>query len=265
VITFVIVGHNEADTVATVVKQARAAAHPRDRVIVVDSASTDGTFAAAAATGVEVLRGPIGKGAAMRAGVDACPESDWVCFLDADMVDAEHNIAERLADRARIAGAPDQIVGDFDDGLHAVMTLTHGFYEPLVAALFPEVAGAFGSKPLTGFRVVRRERLVGEPIPPDYGVESYLNICITLAAGPPEVVHLGRFDGKMKVNRLRVYEITDVVLDLAVRFGRLRPEERSAWQSWVDEAYLVVEAWDPDGDQETYRQQITAVARRPTP
>ena len=62
--TFVIPACNEQDNVATIVRQACQAAQRGDRVLVVDSASTDATGQRAAAAGAEVLRGPPGKGAA---------------------------------------------------------------------------------------------------------------------------------------------------------------------------------------------------------
>lgn len=261
-ITFAIVCHDEADTVASVVHYSRAAAQPGDVVVVVDSASVDDTAAVARDAGALVLPAPIGKGAAM---AEACARltTEWICFLDGDLVAAERNIAAVLAAEVRRGGTV-QVVGDFDDGLRAVLTNTDGFYRPLVAGLFPEVSGAFGSKDLTGFRAIRRDAIV-TPLPPHFGVEAHLNITTTLTSGPPRVVPLGLFTGKLKVNLTRTREITGTLLDLAVRYGRLSPEARPAWEAWVDEVLRVSLAWRPETDAGTYSAQLMRAASRPLP
>ena len=65
-ITFAILAHNEVESVGKAVAQALSAAGDNDRVVVVDSASEDDTAARARQAGAEVVRGPLGKGAAMR-------------------------------------------------------------------------------------------------------------------------------------------------------------------------------------------------------
>jgi glucosyl-3-phosphoglycerate synthase len=262
VITFAIVCHDEADTVGTVVRQASTAAEPGDVVVVVDSASTDGTADVARRAGAAVLDAPFGKGAAMAV---ACEQltTPWICFLDGDMVGAEHNIAAVLA-RAVRTGANSHVVGDFDDGLDAVLTNTDGFYRPLVAALFPEVSGVMGSKPLSGFRALRYDA-ISLPLPPHFGVEVHLNVTTTLRRGPPQVVHVGWFTGKLKVNRIRTTEITGTLLDLAVRFQRLHPRQRPAWQRWVNEVLDVALAWGAEDDQAAYRAALIDAAARPLP
>jgi len=261
-ITFVIPAHDEADTVGASISMATAAAQRGDRVLVVDSASTDGTADAARAAGAEVYAGPLGKGGAMRVGVDAS-DTEWIVFLDADARSAERNIAADLAGRARRNEA-DQIVGDFHDGLDAVLTLTDGFYGTLVPALFPEVAGAFGSKALTGFRAVRRSYLL-DLFPRDYGVESHLNIEITMTGGNTEVHHVGAFTGKSKTNNARCFEVTGAIFDCAVRHGRLLPRQRPAWEAWAADLYKVTGRWTPDMPQDEYREQLFAAASRPLP
>ena len=261
-ITFAIVCHDEAQTVASVVRLCRAAAGPRDVVLVVDSSSSDGTGEEARRAGADVLPAPLGKGAAM---AEACAQltTEWICFLDGDLVRAENDIPGLLAAEVR-EGGNGHVVGDFDCGLEAVLTVTDGFYRPLVAGLFPEVSGVFGSKPLSGFRALHREAIV-LPLPPHFGVESHLNITTTLTSGPPRVVKLGAFTGKFKVNLGRTVEITGTVLDLAVRYGRLDPRRRPEWDAWVDGVLEVSLAWQPELDADTYRSDLLAAASRPLP
>ena len=73
------------------------------------------------------------------------------------------------------------------------------------------------------------------------------------------------FDGKLKLNKVRSYEITGVILDLAVRFGRLRPARRPEWEAWVDSVYAVANTWGYDSDPADYRSRLMAAAGQPLP
>jgi glucosyl-3-phosphoglycerate synthase len=264
-ITFVIIGHNEEDTAARVVSMAAAAAHAGDRVVFVDSASTDASADAARSAGAEVIAAPIGKGAAMRVAIEAAT-GEWVCFLDADVLDAATNIPAVLRERAFASGsAPvDHVLGDFSEP-ESILSNTVGIYAPLVAGLFPEIAERLGSKPLTGFRAVRRD-LLPPDLPDGYGVEAHLNIAVTMAGGSAAVVDLGRISGKFKPHRSMGAEIAAAVLNAAERFGRLAPSARHAWDEWVDGVIAVISRTRvADVDRAAYLQRLAAAASRPLP
>ena len=156
-VTFAIVAHNEAATVATAVHQAIAAAGTSDSILVVDSGSTDDTAAKARCAGAEVISAAVGKGLAMAAAA-AVAESEWICFLDADVPTGSPNYAARLREASERTEA-DHVLGEYQDEQPAVPSSTFAIYDPLVAIFFPEAGGKFGSKPLTGFRVIRRAAL----------------------------------------------------------------------------------------------------------
>lgn len=264
VITFAIVGHNEADTIGHVVDMTLAAAGPRDRVIVVDSASTDGTGAVAEKHGVEVLRAPIGKGAAMSVAVSAT-ETEWICFLDADLLNASHNIPALLKEAVTAETTAAHIVGDFDAGPKAILSNTMVIYTPLVAGLFPEIAGRLGTKPLTGFRAVRTE-VMPRDLPDGYGVEAHINICIAMAGHESRVIDIGFFDGKFKPHLTMGQEIATAILDLGVRFGRLSPAARPAWEEWVAQTLRVISHTKvPDEERDAYLDRLAQAAARPLP
>jgi glucosyl-3-phosphoglycerate synthase len=263
VITFAIVGHDEEDTVSTVLNMTMDAAGPDDRVVFVDSASTDNTAKLAESTGVEVLLGPIGKGAAMAVAIEAA-DTEWLCFLDADMTRVTENIADRL--RAAVhATSADHVVGEFVDPFQYVLSNTVGVYEPLVRALFPEIAGRLGSKPLSGFRGVRR-RLIPDRLPPDYGVEAALNIDISMAGGVSEVVPIGQFAGKFKPHPDMGREICRAILDQGERYGRLSAAARPRWEEWVAGVLAVISATKvAPRDRARYVERLKAAAARPLP
>jgi glucosyl-3-phosphoglycerate synthase len=263
VITFAIVGHNEEATVEAVIDMTRTAAGPGDRVLFVDSASTDATALVARRAGAEVLQGPIGKGAAMARAVREA-RTEWICFLDSDLTHATRNIPAVL--RNAILHRPAaHLVGEFDCGLQAVLSNTIAVYEPLVVGLFPEVAGGLGNKPLTGFRALRRSAVPAD-LPPDYGVEAHINIHVAMAGGDARVVDIGKFTGKFKPHLSMGREIARAVLDAAEYYGRLARQARPAWDAWVGESLAMISiAKVSDAERDEYLSRLRAVARRPLP
>jgi len=260
--TYVIPARNEQDSVATIVGQACRAAQPGDRVLVVDSGSTDATAQHAAAAGAEVLRGPPGKGAAMAAAV-ADVNTEWVCFLDADLISAEVNVAATLRTAAADRRA-DQVLGDYeylDPG--TILASTFTIYEPLVAEFFPEV-GALGANSLTGYRAIRRSYLDGL-LPVDFGVEAHLNISIAMAGGSTAVCHLGVIGSRFKYKHDMCREIARTILDLAVSHHRLDPGDRAYWNSWVDGGVPAIRAVGGGAGHSASLARLFAAVRRPMP
>jgi glucosyl-3-phosphoglycerate synthase len=263
-ITFAILGHNEAATISNTVQQARAAAGPGDRVLAVDSGSTDDTAAVARRAGADVLTAPAGKGLAMAAAV-AATDSPWICFLDGDVEPGSPNYAAALRVGVEQTQA-DHLIGEFTDPAGSVLSNTYAVYEPLVAGLFPEAAGRFGSKPLTGFRAVRHKFLHPAEFPPGFGIEAHLNLSVLLQGGSHQVVPIGRYNGPFRYKPHMGLEIAAAVLDLAERAGRLNPARRPAWQAWVDEAVSVIAGYQ--GTQEerpAFVEQLRKLAGRPCP
>jgi glucosyl-3-phosphoglycerate synthase len=263
-ITFAIVAHNEAPTVATVVSQAIAAAEAGDRVLVVDSGSTDDTSAQAHRAGAEVLTAPVGKGRAMAAATEAT-RSPWICFMDADVPAGSLNYAARLRDLVDGTRA-DHVLGEYSDTHESVMSNTFAVYAPLVASLFPEAADRFGSKPLTGFRAVRRAFLDPGAFPPDFGIEAHLNLDILMSGGTHEVAPIGTYQSRFRFKPSMGCEIAQAVLDLAERYGRLAPEARPAWDDWAGQAIAVISGYHGGPDERpAFVRELTSLAQRPTP
>lgn len=260
--TFVIPARNEQDSVTTIVRQACQAAQRGDRVLVVDSASTDATGQRAAAAGAEVLRGPRGKGAAMAAAIGDV-STPWVCFLDADLISAEVNVPATLR-QAAVAGAADHVLGDYeyaDPG--TILASTFTIYEPLVAEFFPEV-GTLGANSLTGYRAIRRSFL-DTLLPLDFGVESHLNISIAAAGGKAAVCYLGVIASRFKYKPEMCREIARTILDLAVAHDRLDPSKRSNWNAWVDGGVPAIRGVGGADGRSAALARLFAAVRRPMP
>jgi glucosyl-3-phosphoglycerate synthase len=263
--TFAVVGHDEEASLPYALGMARRAAGDEDTVLFVDSASTDRSAEIARSLGVEVVAAPLGKGRAMQVAFDRCRD-DFLCFVDADYGESEHNIPERLRETAA-AGTHDMVVGAFVEPARR-RTLTPGLYLPLVRRLFPELVTEAELVPLSGFRVVR----VGFPFgrfPAGYGVEAHLNINAVQAGGTVGVCPVGVFRGDLR-NYTNVVEVgrdmTTTILDLAVVHHRIDAADRPAWDAWVDVVLDAIAAQPPIGEDATeFLAHLGTLAARPFP
>lgn len=265
-LTIAVVGHNEAATLDDALSAAMKSARPFDRVVFIDSDSTDNSASIATSLGVDVVDAPLGKGAAMRSFLRVAP-SDWCVFLDADIHALSSGFVESLVDAVDDYPAADMVIGDFDDWVAGgVLSNTWAIYKPLVRKLFPDVAGGFGSKPLTGFRAVRSSKIRRlDAMPDDFGVEAFLNIEIGLA-GRVRSVKVGRYKGRFKYKPTMGREIGRAVLDSAVYHDRLSPGMRPHWDEWVEEVVQVVAGYHGGAEERSeFLARLRAVAARPLP
>ncbi|MGH7881757.1 MAG: glycosyltransferase family 2 protein [Candidatus Dormibacteraceae bacterium] len=262
-VTFIIPARNEAGHIAVAVKMAIAATRAGDRVVVVDSASTDNTAEEARTAGADVLNGPKGKGAAMAVGI-AESQTTWLIFLDGDLLREEPNVAEVLrqaVDREHENKNVGQVLGEFTEAKFGVIhSRLIGVYEPLINSLFLEMSGQFGNFPLTGFRAVRLNALPND-LTQGYGVEAAINIhnrrrSITEPVG---MIALGG-----NPNPQMGGEIIKTILDIAEQYHRIRPTDRGLWESWINK---VSELKPQQGaNDNSYRQQVTEyILNHPSP
>ena len=263
--TFAVVGHNEAATLPTALGHAFDAAEPGDHVWFVDSASDDGSADLARAHGAAVVVAPLGKGRAMATAISHC-DDDFICFVDADMIETEHNIPRQLRTSAAASNV-DMLIGAFSEPNRRVST-TRAIYLPLTGALFPEVLDEDIVLPFSGFRVLRRGLSLGT-IPDGYGVESYLNVHLTMSGCRIASCPVGWFHGDLRGYRRSPTIATDVaatLLDLAETHGRLTPSARPAWEAWVAEAVDLIASQPPPGvDDREYLEELARVSARALP
>lgn len=262
--TFCVLGHNESPTVLRALAMAQRAANVDDVVVFVDSASEDGSAVLAAEAGYQVIAAPIGKGRAVRAALKAV-STPWVCLLDADIHRADWNIARTLAERARDNDA-DMVVGDFDEsGMPSILSNTWGIYEPLTSALFPEVVGIYGSKPLSGFRALRTS-LDLQNMPDDFGVEAYLNLAVPLHGKHSTATSIGRYEGPFRYKLTMGLEIARPILEAATRVGRLSAHRRAEWDAWVAVVVKTIATYRGQiSHRDEYLVRLRQVTNRPLP
>ncbi|MDX1657807.1 MAG: glycosyltransferase [Nitriliruptorales bacterium] len=113
-VAVIIPAYNEEQTVGAVAEVAQQA-RLVDEVIVVDNVSTDDTAAVARRAGARVIEcQEKGKGQAMMAGV-AATDADYICFLDADLLNLGSAHVDRLVQPV-IEGTAGMSLALFDRG-----------------------------------------------------------------------------------------------------------------------------------------------------
>jgi glycosyltransferase involved in cell wall biosynthesis len=263
--TFAVVGHNEAASLRYPLEQALAAALPGEEVWFVDSGSTDDSLEVAASLPARVLEAPLGKGRAIATVLERC-RSGYLCLLDADLTASEANIPVALREvTARCA--IDMLVGEFD-WPERRRSVVPGIYVPLVGKLFPEVLRRVPYRPTSGFRVLNSELDLGT-LPPGYGVETHLNVALTMGGATIATAPIGRIAGPVpsldhmpQIGR----DVATAALDLAVEAGRLAPSDRSPWEQWVEAVLEVIARQPPVGrPDDSFQRELAEAIARPLP
>jgi glucosyl-3-phosphoglycerate synthase len=264
VITFAVIGHNEARYLRTSLGQAVEAAGDDDRVLFVDSCSDDDSAGIAAELGVEVLPAPAGKGRAVAAALEHC-RSAAICLVDGDIEASERNIPAALAEHWRRGGL-DMVVGEFDWVGKGPMLTVDAVYAPLVRAFFPEAVGTIGVRGLSGFRILDAGLPLGR-LPGGYGLESHIGASCALDGRRVETIQVGRYWGPVRNRPELGVEVAAALLDLAEARGRLSPECRPEWDRWVESILGLIRRREAtDGTlRDADRRSLEAILAGPRP
>jgi glucosyl-3-phosphoglycerate synthase len=212
-VSLVVPARNEAATVGAVVSRVREALMETtalvDEVVVIDSDSSDDTFAVAASAGATVHRSAAirpdlgtvpGKGEAMWKSLFVT-SGDLLVFMDADLVDWDTHFVPGLLGPLLAAPAVRLVKGfyerpllsgDESAGPYEGGRVTELVARPLVALLFPALTGLV--QPLAGEWAVRREHFASLSVPTGYAVELAALVDTAAAAGVEAIaqVDLGR-------------------------------------------------------------------------
>jgi glucosyl-3-phosphoglycerate synthase len=188
-VSLVVPARNEAATVGDVVTQVRSALMDTvalvDEIVVIDSDSTDDTYAIAADAGATVHRSAEirpdlgtrpGKGEAMWKSMFVT-SGELLVFMDADLVDWDTHFVPGLLGPLLTDPAVELVKGFYErpmlDGGVAVPfeggRVTELVARPLIRLLFPELSGLH--QPLAGEWAVRRSLFEQLPVPHEYAVE----------------------------------------------------------------------------------------------
>jgi len=240
-VSLVVPARNEAATVGAVVTRLREAlmgtADLVDEFVVIDSDSTDDTFAIAEGAGAVVHRaaeirpdlGTVpGKGEAMWKSIFVT-SGDVLVFIDADLLDWDTHFVPGLL--GPLLSDPDvQLVKGFYERPMLDGTAEGSAFEggrvtelvarPLIALLFPDLAGLV--QPLAGEWAVRRSHFATLPVPTGYAVELAALVDTVRALGIDAVaqVDLGRRAHRHQALRDLGAMATQIVAAAERRSGR---------------------------------------------
>jgi Glycosyltransferases involved in cell wall biogenesis len=111
----IIPAYNEEKTIKDVIKAVKET-EIVSHIIVVSDGSIDSTCSAAGSMGVQVveLKSNVGKGGAMKAGLDAC-RGDIILFLDADLIGLKKEHIIKILDPV-VNGRAEMSIGVFANG-----------------------------------------------------------------------------------------------------------------------------------------------------
>lgn len=209
-VSLVVPARNEAATVGDVVGRVREAlmdtAHLLDEIVVIDSDSTDETFAVAADAGARVHRSAQirpdlgthpGKGEAMWKSLFVT-SGDLTVFMDADLTDWDTHfvpglLGPLLTDPSvqLVKGFYERPYGDQPATAYEGGRVTELVARPLICLVFPQLAGLV--QPLAGEWAIRRDLLASLTVPTGYAVELASLVDTVRAHGLDALaqVHLG--------------------------------------------------------------------------
>ena len=224
-IAVVIPAYNEQGAVRATVDEVRrilnAAAVSHD-ITVVNDGSTDGTLAAARASGARVLNFPdnIGYGHALKSGI-AATDSGLVGILDADGTYPPSELPVMI----RMAAAADMVVGDRGAGMNNVPWVRRPA-KWILKILASVLARRRINDVNSGLRVFRRtslERFV-HLLPDGYSFTTTITLCM-LASNLTVVyhpIHYGQRIGHSKIKARHFFKFIFLVLRLTLLFQPLR-------------------------------------------
>lgn len=249
-VNVVIPAHNEAATVADVVTDCRKGLEllaVDGEVIVSASACTDGTAAIAADTGATVITAPIGKGAAVKAGI-AATNGDIVCLVDGDIrYFGERPLVAILVDPI-LHGIADATITDlYWRPLYPQMWL-YAFFAPLAGQLFPEMLPKCGSTPWSGQRAARRE-LWPSDLPDDFTVDLEVLMHWNIKALRLRPVIADDWVNPQRPKPDLMPKEFDIVVKHALAQNRIAPATVPALRRWFDAAHRLMATYRPEHDQ----------------
>ncbi len=217
-VSLVVPARNEAATVGDVVTRVREALMETtdllDEIVVIDSDSTDDTYAVATDAGAAVYRAAeirpdlgiaVGKGEAMWKSLFVTT-GDLLVFMDADLLDWDTHFVPGLLGPLLTRPEVALVKGFYErpllDGTGAELGDDAAAYEggrvtelvarPLLNLLFPDLAGLV--QPLAGEWAIRRDLFGSLAVPTGYAVETtaLIDTATKLGLGAIAQVDLGR-------------------------------------------------------------------------
>jgi glucosyl-3-phosphoglycerate synthase len=248
-ISVVIPAHNEQETIGAVIESAYQGLKLLDspgEVIVSASACTDNTAKLATEAHAEVVDAPIGKGAAILAGVNAA-SGDIICLIDGDLqYYGEQPLVTILVDPILHGIADACIANLYWRPIYPDQWL-HGFFAPLAGHLFPELLPKAGSTPWSGQRAAERP-LWPPSLPDGFTVDLALVLHWNDHARMLRPVLTDDWFNPIRPKPELLAQDYNLLIDYAIKRGRLHQDARPNLNQWFHFVEQLINAYNHDVD-----------------
>jgi len=257
-VSVIIPAHNEQDTIAEVIQAARRGLdvlRVEGEIVVSASGCTDNTAQVADKAGACALIAPIGKGAAIRAGL-AATDGDIVCLVDGDLQYFGDPPLVTLLVEPILHGIADACVTDlYWRPLYPQMWL-YGFFAPVAGFLFPELLSRAGSTPWSGQRAATRE-LWPEKLPDDFTVDLAILLHWNACALRLRPVLADDWVNPQRPKPDLMSQELELMIARALVEGRIDESIPPALRRWYEEAHRLMATYQPETDQpQEFERQV---------
>lgn len=248
-VSVVIPAHNEAATVAKVIEDCRRGLDSLGtdgEVLVSASGCTDDTAEVAANAGARTIISPLGKGAAIKAGL-ANVDGDIVCLIDGDIQYFGERPLVAILIEPILHGIADATITDlYWRPLYPQMWL-HAFFAPLAGLLFPEMLPKCGSTPWSGQRAAVRE-LWPNALPDDFTVDLELLMFWNAKALRLRPVVADDWTNPQRPKSDLMPREFELFVKHAIQHRRIEPDAVPSLRSWFESAHHMMAAYEPSAD-----------------
>ncbi|HEV7899622.1 MAG TPA: glycosyltransferase [Planosporangium sp.] len=245
-VSVVVPAHNEQESVGEVVAQAWAGLDHlgvKGEVVVSASGCVDDTAEVAAEAGARVVTAPVGKGAAVTAGL-AATTGDVVCLVDGDLRYFGDPPLVALLVEPIVLGRADACVADlYWRPLYPQLWL-NGFFAPLAGVLFPELLAKVGSTPWSGQRAALRA-LWPQRLPQGFTVDLELLLHWNRHATRLRPVLADDWTNPQRPKPDLMAQEFEVVTRRAVEQGRIENETLPRLRAWFEAAHELMAGYRP--------------------
>ncbi|MGB3439043.1 MAG: glycosyltransferase [Actinophytocola sp.] len=244
-ISVVIPAHNEAETIAQAIADARLGLDmlkAPGEVVVSASGCTDGTADVASEHGAKVVISPIGKGAAIKEGVRQSV-GDVICLVDGDLTYYGPIPLVALLVEPILAGIADATISDLYWRPIFPDQWFNAFFAPLAGRLFPEMLAKAGSTPWSGQRAAARS-LWPEKLPDNFTVDLALVLHWNWHADRFRPVPADDWFNPIRPKPELLAMDYDLLVRAAIAHGRTTPDMRPYLDQWFSVVQDLVDGYD---------------------
>jgi hypothetical protein len=230
-------------------------------VTVSASGCTDATAEIAARAGAQVVEAPIGKGAAIAAGLQET-DGEIVCLTDGDLRYFGDPPLAALLTEPILLGMADACISDLYWRPIYPQLWLQAFFAPVAGFLFPELLPRAGSSPWSGQRAARRH-LWPESLPEGFTADLAILLHWNEHAKTLRPVLSDDWVNPQRPKAELMYQELKLLAAEAVRQGRIGEGEVRPLLNWYEDAHALMAGYRPDEhDPREFERDVFAKSRQ---